>query len=177
MAKKADPPVFTNSTLELIRQISDRALELNNPNFEDWMDEVRGYLSVGSYLGPTINFEKPKSIRHAQKALARMESHLDRILVLQHDAKRVLQIISSVETQLLGKLVRDGALPAKATGPAQQQMLAASVPRLARVKTSWETLEQICLQAQQRIASAKKAMELQARLDDNLRWAQYRNPG
>lgn len=141
------------------------------------MNEVRGYLEVGKLLGPTIDFEKPPSIRHAQRALRQMEAYLDRVMVLQHDAKRVLQIIASVETQLLGMMVRQGELPSKTTGPVQQQTLAAAVPVLARVKTDWESLEQTCQQAQRRIASAQSAIKLQSQLDDNLRWAQHRNPG
>lgn len=161
----------------LLDRVDSRAEELDNPNLEDWLDEIRQYLNVGRYLGSSVDFEDPKTIRRAQKALARMEAHLDRVMVLQHDAKRTLQIIAAVESQLLALMVRLDRIPAKATGPAQQRHLAAESPLLARVKTKWETLEQTAQQAQRRIASARDSIKLQSQLDDNLRWAQHRNPG
>lgn len=169
---------MTNEQLkQLCDQVKQRAQDLQNPNLESWLDEVRGYLDVGQSLGRSINFEKPNTIRRAQKALALMEARLDRIMVLQHDAKRVLQIIASVEYQLVGAFVRAKKLSEKTTGPAQLRVLTAAVPQLLHVKISWETLEYVCAQAQKRIASAKDAIKLQSQLDDNLRWAQFRNPG
>jgi len=95
---------------------------------------------------------------------------------IHHDAKRTLQILASAEQQLAGALVTCGELPKNASGPIQQRCLAAIVPELIRVKTRWQTLDQICTQAQQRLASARDSIKLQSNLDDNLRWAQYRNP-
>lgn len=173
MDKKAQA-AFVAKTLA---RVEARARELRNPNLENWLDEVRGYLTVGKYLGSSLNFEDPKTIRRAQRALARMEAHLDRIMVLQHDAKRTLQIIAAAEAQLVGLLLRTGELTTKSTGPAQQLAVASRVPLLVKIKTEWETLEKICVQAQRRIASAKESLKLQSQMDDNLRWAQHRNPG
>lgn len=162
---------------DIFDQARDRAIKMDNPQLDEWMDEIRGYLDVGKTLGKSINFEKPATIRRAQKALSFMEARLDRVLALHHDAKRVLQILASVEFQLIGAMTRQGVLSNKATGPAQQQAIAAAVPKLLHVKTRWEALDIVCTQAQKRIASAKDSLKLQSNLDDNLRWAQYRDPG
>ena len=161
---------------DLFKQSRDRAIEMDNPQLDDWMDEIRGYLDVGKMLGRSIDFEKPATVRRAQRALQHMEARLDRVVALHHDAKRVLQIIVAVEYKLIGAMTRQKMLPKKTTGPAQQQALMTVVPKLITVKTRWETLDQVCTQAQKRIASAKESLKLQSSLDDNLRWAQYRSP-
>jgi len=161
---------------DLFHQSRDRAIQMDNENLDDWMDEVRGYLDVGKMLGTSLDFEKPDTIRRAQRALKHMEARLDRVIALHHDAKRVLQIIAAVEYQLIGAMTRQDKLSSKATGPAQQQALAAAVPRLVAVKTRWAALDIVCTMAQKRIASAKESLKLQSSLDDNLRWAQYRSP-
>lgn len=162
---------------EIFDAARKRAKELQEPNLDKWMDEVRGYLRIGRHLGKTVNQEEPDTVRAAQRALQIMEARLDRILALHHDAKRVLQIIAAVEYQLVGIMTRHEMLPAKATGPAQHQALCTAVPILMKVKTEWETLEQICIMAQKRISSAQNSLKLQCSLDDNLRWAQFRQPG
>lgn len=162
---------------DLYKQARDRATEMDNPQLDSWMDEVKASLDVGKTLGKSINFEIPATIRRAQKALQFMEARLDRIMALHHDAKRVLQIVTSAEYQLVSAMVRSGKLSSKATGPAQQLALTAAVPKLMRVKTRWSALDQVCTQAQKRIASAKESIKLQSNLDDNLRWAQFRSPG
>lgn len=164
------------SLTDLIKQANDRATTLDNPLIDDWMDEVKNAMNVGKTLGKSIDFEKIATIRRAQKALQYMEAKLDRILALHHDAKRVLQIITSIEYQLIGIMTRQKYLANKATGPAQQQALMTTVPNLVRVKTRWEALDIVCTMAQRRIASAKESIKLQSSLDDNLRWAQFRNP-
>ena len=161
----------------LFKIARDRATEMDNPLLDDWMDEVREALDVGKALGKTINFEIPNTIRRAQRALQFMEAKLDRVMALHHDAKRALQIIASAEYQLIGAMTKQKVLSSKATGPAQQLALAAAVPKLLRVKTRWTALDQVCTQAQKRIASAKESIKLQSNLDDNLRWAQFRSPG
>jgi hypothetical protein len=153
-----------------------RAKELDRDDLDELMDEIRGFLNVGQYLPPTINYEKPSTIRKAQLALAKMERHLDVVVPLHHDAKRTLQIIASVEYQLTGALVRANVIPEKASGPVKDHHLAAAVPLLGRVKIRWTSLDKICTQAQQRLASARESIKLQAKLDDNLRWAQDRPP-
>ena len=162
---------------KLFRQARDRAEQMDNPELDGWMDEVRGYLDVGKMLGKSVNFEQPNTIRRAQRALSAMEARLDRVVALHHDAKRVLQILASVEFQLIGAMTRQQVIPSKATGPAQQQAIATAVPKLAHVRTRWEALDIVCTQAQRRIASAKESIKMQSSLDDNLRWAQYRDPG
>ncbi len=162
---------------DLYRQARDRAIEMDTPELDSWMDEVRSSLDVGKTLGKSVNFENPSTIRRAQRALQFMEAKLDRIAALHHDAKRVLQIVVSVEYQLISAMVRSSQLSSKATGPAQQLALAAAVPKLLHVKSRWEALDQVCTQAQKRIASAKESIKLQSSLDDNLRWAQFRQPG
>lgn len=161
---------------ELIQKCKDRLTELDDPELDHYMDDIKGYLVVGNLLPPTINFENPKTIRRAQKALTKMERYLDVIVPLHHKAKRVLQIISSVEYQLLGALVRIGTIPKNASGPVQRNILASHLPILGSVKSRWESLDKICTQAQQRIASARESVKLQNKLDDNLRWAQDRQP-
>lgn len=160
----------------LIKLVRDRASKLDQADLDPLLDEVRGYLSVGELLPTSVNFEQPRTIRQAQKALAVVEARLDRIVSIHHDTKRTLQILAAAEHQLAGALVRQGDLPKNASGPVQQRCLAAGVPALIRAKTRWQTLEQICIQAQQRLASAVSSIKLQSQLDDNLRWAQHRNP-
>ncbi len=160
---------------DIIELANNRAKELD-VDLNPLMDEVRGYLTVGKHLPTSIDFEQPHTIRQAQKALARIEARLDRIVSIHHDAKRTLQILASVEYQLAGALVNHGQLPKNASGPMQQRCLAAGIPKLIHVKTRWQTLEQICAQAQQRLASATTSIKLQSQLDDNLRWAQHRSP-
>ena len=162
---------------ELQALATDRAKGLDRPDLDSLMDEIRGYLSVGQYLPPTVDYEKPNTIRKAQVALAKMERHLDIIVPLHHDAKRTLQIIASVEYQLTGALIRAGVIPEKASGPVRDHHLSAAVPKLGHVKLRWMALDKICTQAQQRMASARDSIKLQAKLDDNLRWAQERVPG
>jgi hypothetical protein len=162
---------------QLLKQIKARAQELDDPEYGKKLDEVRGYLILSPLLPITINFEEPKTIRKAQRALATIEARLDRIITLHHDAKRVLQIISMVEHQLLSYMARYKILPEKTTGPAQQQKLTEYAPLLVKMRIQWAAVDSICTQAQQRLASAKDSLKLQAKLDDNLRWAQERSPG
>lgn len=161
---------------EIIKKLRERLEGLDNPELDNMMDHVKEYLDVGKYLPTTINFERPKTIRQAQKALKRIEKHLDIVVPLHHDAKRVLQIIASVEFQLLGVLVRSNYVSKNASGPIQKNAIAAQLPKLGSVKSRWEALDKICTQAQQRLASARESLKLQAKLDDNLRWAQDRQP-
>lgn len=161
---------------QLLKKSQEKLDGLDNPELDNMMDQVRGFLDVGKYLPTTINFERPKTIRQAQKALKEIEKHLDVIVPLHHDAKRVLQIIFSVEYQILGVLVRSKDVPKNASGPVQKNVLAAHLPKLGHVKSRWEALDRICTQAQQRLASARESLKLQAKLDDNLRWAQDRQP-
>lgn len=162
---------------QLIKQVKARLLEIDSDGVNTQADEVKNYLDVGSLLPTTVNWQKEGSIRKAQRALSEMESRLDRIVKIHHDAKRVLQSISSVEYQLLGALVKTKKLDKKASGPAQQLTLASTLPLLGKVKAKWIMLDVVCTQAQQRIASAKDSIRQQWRLDDNLRWAQERSPG
>jgi hypothetical protein len=172
------PPVVpSDTTLIVIRHVRARVKEFLTTDLDGQMDEIRGYLFISDLLPTVVNFEQPKSIRKAQRALATIEARLDRIVSLHHDAKRVLQIISSVEYQTLSTLSRDRVLPEKATGPAQQQKINQLLPKLVTAKVRWQTLDQICTQAQQRLAAAKESIKLQLKLDDNLRWAQERSPG
>jgi len=160
---------------DIIELVKSRAKGLD-ADLTPLLDEVKKYLTIGKYLPASVNFEEPQTIRQAQKALAVIEARLDRIVSIHHDAKRTLQILASAEHQLTGALVTHGELPKTASGPIQQRCLAAMVPELIRVKTRWQTLDQICTQAQQRLASARDSIKLQSQLDDNLRWAQHRNP-
>ena len=164
-------------THDIIQQVRQRVQEFLTTDLNAQMDEVRGYLAISDLLPTVVNFEKPKTIRQAQRALATIEARLDRIVAIHHDAKRVLQIISSIEYQALSFLSRVGALAEKSTGPAQQQKLNQLVPKLITARTRWQTVDQICTQAQQRLGAAKESVKLQLKLDDNLRWAQERSPG
>jgi hypothetical protein len=162
---------------ELLIVIKARANDLRDPDHDAKLDEIRQYLTVGDLLPTTIDFNKPKSIRQAQRAVSTIEARLDRIVTLHHDAKRVLQVVAAVEHHLLSFMSRSGDLPDKATGPAQQQKLNQYAPTLVKVRIQWTTLDILCTQAQQRLASARDSLKLQAKLDDNLRWAQERAPG
>jgi len=164
-------------THDIIRQVRQRAQEFLTTDLNAQKDEVRGYLAISDLLPTVVNFEKPKSIRQAQRALATIEARLDRIVAIHHDAKRVLQIISSIEYQTLSFLSRAKVLAEKSTGPAQQPTLNQLVPKLITARVRWQTVDQICTQAQQRLAAAKESVKLQLKLDDNLRWAQERSPG
>ena len=169
--------VPSDTTRLVIQQVKRKVREFLTVNLDAQMDEVRGYLAISDLLPTVVNFEQPKSIRKAQRALATIEARLDRIVALHHDAKRVLQIIASVEYQTLSTLSRDRIVPEKATGPAQQQKINQLLPKLVTAKVKWQTVDQICTQAQQRLAAAKESVKLQLKLDDNLRWAQERSPG
>jgi len=162
---------------QLLDKVKDKARQMNEPRLDQLAAEVKGYLDVGKLMSRTVDFEKPATVRKTQQALAEMEARLDRVVAIHHDAKRSLQIISSVEYQLIGALTRAGSLSAKATGPAQQQALMTAAPLLIKVKTRWESLDIVCTMAQKRIASARESIKLQSSLDDNLRWAQFRSPG
>lgn len=170
-------PKPSDTTRQLIQQVRSRVKEFLATDLNAQMNEVRGYLLVSELLPTVVDFEKPQSIRKAQRALATIEARLDRIIAIHHDAKRVIQIIVAVEYQVLSTFSRDRLIAEKATGPAQQQKLNQMVPKLVTAKVRWQTVDQICTQAQQRLAAAKESIKLQLKLDDNLRWAQERSPG
>ena len=162
---------------EFIQAINQRARDLLDRDLEALMDEIRRYLEVGSLLPSVVSFESSKTVRKAQKALSIMGARLDRIVAIHHDAKRVLQIISMIEHQLIGYLTKHSILPIKSTGPQQNQTMFRLCPVLFRAKDQWSAVDSICTQAQQRLSSARESIKLQVKLDDNLRWAQERSPG
>lgn len=161
----------------LLQAAKQRALKMDSPHIAKWQSEIRTYLQLGDQVPRTIDFEVPRTIRQAQEVLQLAEARLDRVIALHHDAKRALQIIASVETQLVGVFTQHGDLPRPSTAPAQQQLLAACIPELLRVRAKWQGLEAACAQAQRRLGSIRETIKLQAKLDDNLRWAQERSPG
>jgi hypothetical protein len=122
------------------------------------LNELKGYLAVGPI--PVIDWNDQDTIRRGQEILAEMEAKLDRVMAIHHDAKRILQRISSVITTVKAELVNT-------------QVLTAKMYELLR---RWELVAELCHDAQKRLDTAKDTIKLMAKLDDNLRWASNRNP-
>jgi exonuclease VII small subunit len=138
------------------------------------LNELKGYLAVGPI--PVIDWNDQDTIRRGQEILAEMEAKLDRVMAIHHDAKRILQRISSVITTVKAELVNTQVLTAKMSGPQTVTVLETQVPEIYELLRRWELVAELCHDAQKRLDTAKDTIKLMAKLDDNLRWASNRNP-
>ena len=137
------------------------------------LEEIKAYLEVG--VIPVLDWNEPDSIRSCQGILATMESRLDRIISINHDAKRILQRLSQVVSATKIDLMVSGAITAKMSGPQVDRELESRLPSLYVILRRWELVTELCQDAQKRLATAKDTIQLMSKLDDNLRWAAARN--
>jgi exonuclease VII small subunit len=137
------------------------------------LEEIKAYLEVG--VIPVLDWNEPESIRVCQGILATMESRLDRIVSIHHDAKRLLQRLNQAVSATKMDLMVSGTITAKMSGPQADRELESRLPSLYTILRRWELVEDLCQQVQKRLAGAKDTIQLMSRLDDNLRWAASRN--
>lgn len=168
---------MTTLTLNDVIEAAEReAAKQDIPDLGKLVSELRGYLAIGDSLPSVLTHEDRDSVRLAQEALALSEGRLDRVLAIQFNVKLTLQVLEYVETRVLGALVRSGDLPQKSSGPTERRVLASYLPKLTQVRGKLELLAELCTDTQKRLGSIRKTLDLMSRLDDNLRWAQHRQP-
>jgi len=153
-----------------------KAAEKDAPSIPTKIKELHRYLAVGSDLPNVLTHDDPQSVQAAQRVLQRCEAYLDRVLAIQFEARTVLQAMENVATVVIRELVRHDLLSEKASGPVEQRTLVMHVPTFCQIRRKWELLESLCGDVQKRLGGIRKTVDLMQRLDDNLRWAQYRQP-
>jgi exonuclease VII small subunit len=137
------------------------------------LEEIKSYLEVG--VIPVLDWNAPESIRSCQSILATMEARLDRIVSINHDAKRILQRLNQAVSATKMDLMISGDVTSKMSGPQVDRELESRLPSLYTILRRWELVTELCQDAQKRLATAKDTIQLMSRLDDNLRWAASRN--
>ena len=167
-----------NSRLDdVIATAEAKAAAQDIPNYREIVDELRGYLAGGNDIPSVLTHEDHGSVQQAQRALAIAEARLDRVLAIQFNVKITLQTLEHVETLVRSELVRAEEIPVKASGPVERRILDSHLPALSEVRKKLELMSTLCSDTQKRIGSIRKTVDLMSRLDDNLRWSQYRQPG
>jgi len=160
---------------EIIRKANAQAKKFR-ADFTSLASSIKEATQVGHLIPTVIASDDVDAVRKAQESVAKIESILDRIIAIHHDAKIALQGISKVESIVVSALVDAGELAKNASGPTQQRILTTYVRNLMVVKNEWAVIIDLCQQAQSRLGSALKSLKFQIDLESNLRWAQHRPP-
>ena len=152
-------------------------LEENSAKFEvppKMLKEIRGYLSTGPLIPPSLSSDDDRSVRKAQSSLQVLQSRLDRIIVFHFAVRNRLELLMQLEIRAKHVLLGCGAMTKAASKPAVTLALIRVMPELIEARERWSEMEKMLAMAQRHMEGAKDVIKTQMKLDDNVRWAQYR---
>ncbi len=174
MTKRAD---LTPRVLSDVHRVEDQL-----DDFDDTLQvpsrlikTLRRFIKTEKLIPRTLQSDDKESVRQAQESLHQIQSRLDKAIHLHFSIRRRLELLLQIEIQVKHILISGGALPDTASGPRVQNAIVQHVPRLAKYQAKWNEMDKLCGMVQGHLKSAMKVIELQMKLDDNVRWSQYRS--
>lgn len=141
---------------------------------KDFFVQIKKWSRTKALVPQHLKSDDKESVKKAQRSLHRLQSGLDELITIHYAVRNRLELLLQLEVSLKHALFVDGELPTSASGPRTQNAMTQALPSLTRVKIRWTEVEKLCSTAQEHLRRAMKVIELQMKLDDNVRWAQYR---
>lgn len=138
----------------------------------DLLSELRTYTSVKPLLPTIIDADAVETVRTAQRALNEIQGRFDRVATIFLDARRVSRTLSRLDILVRKELSKAGMISEKTSKPSAELLVSLVVPELAICQKKWAILEKSCDGVQRHLSDAKQTLQMQIKLDENLRWAQ-----
>jgi len=136
---------------------------------------LKSLLNTKDLIPKVLNADDKASVRRAQASLQQLQEAQDKAVSIHFSIRRRLELLLQIELEAKHILLSERVMPDSASGPRQQNCLLAQFPQLALHHARWNELDKLCTLVQVHLGRAMRTIELQMKLDDNVRWAQYRS--